>query len=246
MGPVAGLRWVLPLALLLAVVPPCAGKVFMRWRGARFADRICERVDGRRAYSAAVRVNGAPGQVDVIHCPRGLDETLARLRAEKQANPRSVMFGTGDMAFGVFYGDGRAVRWLAIGAPRGATKALLFVLDQSEEDFARSVRPPAGERLPGLPLFAGAEAEFLIRNEDTSTSLLVARTGAAGEDVQRFYASSLSSDGWMEPLPPREGSPSPLARVYQKGNAICCVGVSGPDRDGTSRITLLHKVLSVR
>ena len=144
------------------------------------------------------------------------------------------------MAFG-FLKDGDTVLRMVILQLTAESTTLVVKIEQSVDDYEKSLQPPDKHLLQNLPEFPGSTPLFYARNRDTDLQLATASTPSIAQDVHAFYSDTLTADDWQEPL-----QESSSLQFFIKGSGVSMVLVSERTRSSKSTITLLHKTHGVK
>ncbi|MEK7270756.1 MAG: hypothetical protein AAB215_07450 [Planctomycetota bacterium] len=227
------------LAAIMTGAVVCQGRVFFTWGAAAQSLRTLEALGGTLAYQASVTVNAGKGKLAVFAFRRPIGEVVADV-TRAFAIP-GFAYGGGSLGYGLVSTNGRALRFVAIRVEAQA-QTIVFLVDQSDEERRRSAAPPV-EALPAaLPAYPGSEPVFYASDENAGMSLAISRARSEPAQVRRAMDSAMESGDWR-PAHPATGAamPGPGMRVYLKQQEICCVLVDASEKDGESRITVLHK-----
>ncbi len=226
--------------LLLAVVTVTQARVFWRWGSAADSDRALEAAGGKLAYRAEVNVNGGQGSLSVF----AFDSLINDVKRELGRAFGTTFTGTGaTMAMATVQKSGHVVRLIAIQLG-DRFQTLVMKFDQTAAEHKKTGDRPREHLMSELPAYPGSQPAFYAANEDTKTGLAVSEAAAGSpDDVQRYYASHLESEGWQRQAPADAPPGQALSsmRIYQRGPRICCVHAIQSPETGRTRITLLHK-----
>jgi len=195
---------------------------------------------GKLVYDAAMTVNGGEGQVTVFGFDKAIGETVAELATT--FGIKDFKFGGGTMAMLTVESDERVIKLIATDLS-GDNRTLVFKLEQSASDAKASGAKPVEHLMKAVPSYPGSAPLFYAKNNETGMSVEMSSAPAGETSVREFYDSSLTGAGWESALP---GLGSGLT-VFRKGTEICYVLVTtDDDAPGGSRITVLHKSLSMK
>jgi len=233
------------LLVLLLLFPALNGnaRVFWRWRSAETGTRALQSAGGTIAYETDIALNGGRGRMTVFRFAETLEEVAATLR--KVFNTPNITSGANStMSVGVIRAAGHVLR-LVLVAPLSGQGTVVFQFDQSQAEAGRSRNPPH-DPVPDVPAYPDAETRFHVREDNTKTDFAVFLSNAQPADIVDFYATRLSADGWMQPLPLTAGRPGrPGMLLFEKQNALCCVYVAREKSTGQTKIAVMHKEIGL-
>ncbi len=215
-----------------------SARVSWSWGAASQSNKALTSAGGTAVYSAEIDLNGADASLAVFSFDLTADKLVGTLKT--MFGGSSFAFKGGTMAFGIIEEGDTVIRLLVLQLT-AETQALVVKIEQSADDYAASIKPPDRHMIMEVPEFPGSIPEFYARNRDTNLQLASSSTRSIPAEVNRFYSDRLKAAGWESPL---EDTSS--LRVFMKGQAVCLVFASAPDKTGTGTITLLHKTHGVK
>ncbi len=223
--------------LLAPVAAPA--RVFERW-GVRSNDPVrVLMVGGHPAYTTAMKLNGGAGELEVYQVEGSPPQVLERLTAGYRALGAQVFCVSGaKLGWGVVLDGGRVIRLLAANMGLHNT-CMLFRMEQTEAEFARSQQTPAHPLPPDVPVFPGARWTQAIENEAASSTTATATVGADPAAVLRYYAEALPRAGWTSGLGPRDQT----SCLYVRGSELLAVNANSTGVRGQTVVIFLHKRL---
>jgi hypothetical protein len=227
------------LLLLAGLVTVTHARVYWRWGAAADSDRTLEAAGGKMAYQAEVNVNGGRGRVTVF----AFDSLVGDVKRELGQAFGTTFAGSGaTMAMATVKKSGHVIRLIAVQLG-DRFQTLVMKFDQTAAEHKKTGDRPKEHLMSEVPAYPGSEPAFYAANDDTKTGLAVSDAAGSPDDVQRYYASHLKSEGWQRQVstdaPPGQAFSS--MRIYQQGPRICCVHAIQSPQTGHTRITLLHK-----
>lgn len=235
-----GLLWLCLSALFQA---PAEARVFLRWGAGRHAARTLEALGGKSAYESAITLNGGKGDLRVYTFTRSPRDVAQAL--EKAFGVSGLSSGEDSMALATVRSRGMVLRLIVVQLP-GRDITLVFAVEQSEEEFARSSSPPDDASIGTIPAYPGSRALFRAEDLGSQTALVVSEARAPAADVRAFYRSRLKAEGWEPALPPPNGpGAEPPLGVYLRSGQICCVLAEEKGFRGETRATILYKTEAI-
>ncbi|MFN2351858.1 MAG: hypothetical protein ABR497_07920 [Kiritimatiellia bacterium] len=239
-GELSALSWLRKLRLMILVA--CllaagsgAGRVFWR-RQVRGRDLARILPGWHAVYRGAVRINGRPGALQVLHNDETLSRSLTVLRSAWETAGAEVAFTPGaTMALGVAREKDRVTRLLLLNLPETAG-TVVFSLEQTEADFRRTSGPPPSG-LTSLPAYPGSRPQLVVENDDTRAGLEISRVVAPPESVRDFFDQALTESGYRRLMPVAAAADF---MIYHRGSRVYCLLLQSP-APGVTMITLLHK-----
>jgi len=233
--------WLVAGVLLLFVLAS-QGRVFWRWGGGlQSRELFTERLGWPSAYRTEVALNGGRADLEVFGCTERFDRVVARIGAAYRAQGGSMSLSAGEtLACGMGRLGGRVVRVLVIGLELGR-RCVVFVIEQSPAQFRQSLRRPQSHLLRELPAYPGSAPDYYVRDMRTRMACAVSTCASRPPNVAGYYRTALATAGWRPAIALDAGARTPNMMMYEKGRELCCVAVSGADRDGGSVVTLVHK-----
>ncbi len=224
------------------VAGPAASRVF--WRRTASGPAVLDSLPGwRTVYRADVRINGRPGALHIAACDEAAPAAAERLRGAWRGGAPAFQQGAG-ISTGTARAAGRVSRFLLLEMPNTAT-TLVFVLEQSEEDYRASLAPPGAAGLAGWPVYPGSLPRLRVENGATGAGLAVMTAGASAAAAADFYREALAARGFQPLLPEPSGGRDRSLLIYGKGRALCCVLASEGGGPAQSTITLLCRNLEM-
>jgi hypothetical protein len=235
--PILGKRLLLALALLAPLAAPAL--VFERW-GARANDPVRAIMAGEHpAYTTAMKLNGGAGSLEVYQVEGSPPQVLERLTAGYRALGAQVFCVSGPkLGWGVVLDGGRVIRLLAAHMDQRNT-CMLFRMEQTEAEFARSQQAPARPLPPDVPLFPGLRWTQAIENDAAHSTTATATVGADPNSVLRYYAEAMRNAGWKPGLGPRDQA----SDIYVRGAEILAINANSTGVRGQTVVIFLHKRL---
>ena len=226
------------LAIFCLVTTNTPARVSLSWGAGSQSSKALLTAGGTSVYRSEIDLNGTDARLSVFSFEHAADALVAKL-SRLFANA-SFSFKGGTMAFGLLTEGHLAVRFLVIQLTN-ESQTLVVKIEQSADDYEKSLKPPEKHLLSQIPEFPGSKPQFYARNKDSDMQLASSSTASTAADVNTFYESLLPAAGWEKPL-----TNTSSLQLYMKGSAVCMVLCSQPDRTGTSTITLLHKTHGVK
>ena len=215
------------------------GRVFFRWGAAAQSLHTLEALGGTLAYQAAVNINGGKGQLTVFAFQKSIADVVRELTSAFAIT--GYHYSGGTMGYGSVSANGqtRTLIALQLGEP---PRTIVFHTEQSDEDSRRSALPPSGPMLNDIVRFLDSTPVFFASDENAGMSVAISRTQTGEAEVRQALDMDLSGNGWQSAFPSAGGIlAAPRLRVYLKQQQICCVLVDASEKQGESRITILHK-----
>ena len=232
------------LLIILTTTAISPAKVFISWPGRSDIEGTLSRLGGSRAYRAPVTINGGRADLSVFGFDNDPNTTVSAIRRIlnlKQTSSATAAFGPSTEVYTV--ADGKIVsRLVLIRMPR-KNRLLAIVIRQSEADYKKSLQPPAGTEIEGIPQFPGSTPHFFMENRETGLQLAISKTSAPADAVAGFYGSALSAAGWQPYLAEKGRGSIPRLAVYQRADHICFVVASASPGNRDITISVLHKTL---
>ena len=227
--------------LILAVLAPLAAPalVFERW-GARGNDPVRALMVGEHpAYTTAMKLNGGAAELEVYQVEGTVPQALERLISGYRALGAQVFGVSGaKLGWGIVLDGGHVIRLLA--ANMGAhNTCMIFRMEQTAQEFARSQGVPPAPLPPDIPVFPGARWTQTIENEAAHSMTATATVGADPISVLRYYAEALPHAGWTPGLGPRDQASS----MFVRGSEILVVNANSTGVRGQTVVIFLHKRL---
>ena len=231
------LPWLLATLLLAPVA--ASARVFERW-GARSDDPARALMVGEHpAYTTTMKINGGACALEVYQVEGTPPQVLERLTAGYRALGAQVFCVSGaQLGWGMVLDGGRVVRLLVSNVGRHNT-SMLFRMEQTEQEFARSQQVPAHPLPSEVPLYPGLRWTQAIENEATDSTTATATVGAVPAAVLRYYAETLPAAGWKPGLGQRDQATS----LFVRGSELLAVDANSTGVRGQTVVIFLHKRL---
>jgi hypothetical protein len=225
------------LALLAPLAAPAL--VFERW-GARGNDPVRALMVGEHpAYTTAMKLNGGAGELEIYQIEGSPPQALERLAAGYRALGAQVFCVSGlKLGWGLVLDGGRVIRLLVTNMGQHNT-SMLFRMEQTEQEFARSQRTPVQPLPPDVPVFPGTRWTQAIENDAANSTTATATVGADPISVLRYFAETLPRAGWTPGLGPRDQATS----LYVRGSELLVVNANSTGVRGQTVVIFLHKRL---
>ena len=227
--------------LILAVLAPLAAPalVFERW-GARGNDPVRAIMVGEHpAYTAAMKLNGGAAELEVYQVEGTVPQALERLISGYRALGAQVFGVSGaKLGWGVVLDGGHVIRLLAANVGAHNT-CMIFRMEQSEREFARSQGVPSAPLPPDIPVFPGTRWTQTIENEASHSMTATATVGAEPVSVLRYYFETLPRAGWRPALGPRDQA----SGMFVRGSEILAVNANSTGVRGQTVVIFFHKRL---
>lgn len=220
------------LALLMTGIF-CDARVFHRWGSASNSDHALESAGGKSIYATTLSLNGGKGSLTVFSFDISIRQAISKISS--LFKDVSMKFEGGTMAFGLAHTGKIYLRFLVLQLDAGSN-ALVFKMEQSEEEYEKSKKPPEKHLLEQAPEYPGSKPVFFARNDDTGLGIGVAETPADAGEIRRFYGARLAAAGWEKAI---RGITD--TDIYLKEQSVCYVMVTPASSNNVNRITLLHK-----
>ena len=184
-----------------------------------------------RVYEADVRINGGAGRMEVLGVDHSSRDTRTVLeQAYRRAGLQVFLLGPDALAWGAAFDTDRVIRLLVIAT--GAERAcLVFRLEQSRDDFLRSVARPTEHRLRAVPPLAGSFPRLFAADDRAGTEVEISETNQSPGQAATELHLRMLADGWaaLTPHDARAGVPPGL--LYARGDRLAlvqaAVGTSG-------------------
>lgn len=215
------------------------GRVFFRWGAAAQSLHALEALGGTLVYEAPVSINGGKGQLTVFSFEKRIDDVAGELT--RAFGMTGYHYAGGTMGYGSVSANGQTRTLVAIqlGEP---LRTIVFHTEQSDEESRRSASPPTGPLLTDIPEFPGSTPVFSARDENAGMGMAISRTQTGEAEVRQALDMALAGEGWKSAFPTAGGTaPNSSLKVYLKQQQVCCVLVDASERQGETRITILHK-----
>lgn len=228
------------LATLLLAPDTAPARVFESW-GARSSDPVRALMVGEHpAYTTAMKLNGGAGTLEAYQVEGTPPQVLERLTAGYRALGAQVFCVSGaQLGWGVVLYEGRVIRLLVTNMGQHST-CMLFRIEQTEAEFARSQGTPPAPLPPGVPLYPGTRWTQSIENESANSTTATATVGADPTAVLRYYAEALPAAGWQPGLGPRDQATG----LYVRGSELLVVNANSTGVRGQTMVIFLHKRLN--
>jgi hypothetical protein len=227
--------------LVLALLAPLAAPalVFERW-GARSNDPVRALMVGEHpAYTTAMKLNGGAGSLEIYQVEGTPPQALERLTAGYRALGAQVFCVSGpQLGWGLVLDGGRVIRLLVTNMGEHHT-SMLFRMEQTEQEFARSQQAPVQPLPPDVPLYPGTRWTQSIDDEAANSTTATATVGADPVAVLRYYAETLPNAGWKPGLGPRDQA----SGIYVRGSELLVVNANSTGVRGQTVVIFLHKRL---
>ena len=224
-----------------ALLAPCAApaRVFERW-GARANDPIRAIMVGEHpAYTSAMKLNGGAGELEIYQVEGTPPQVLERLTAGYRALGAQVFCVSGPrLGWGLVLYGGKVIRLLAANMGQHNT-CMLFRMEQTEQEFARSQQVPLRPLPADVPVFPGTRWTQAIENDAANSTTATATVGADPISVLRYYAEAMPHAGWMPGLGPHDQATS----IYVRGPELLVVNANSTGVRGQTMVIFLHKRL---
>ena len=230
----------LSLLLLAALAPLVApAVVFERW-GLRGHDPIRALMVGEHpAYTTAMKLNGGAGEMEIYQVEGTPPQALERLTTGYRALGAQVFCVSGPkLGWGIVLDGGRVFRLLAANTGKHNT-CMIFRMEQTEAEFARSQRQPALPLPADIPLYPGLRWTQTIENEAAHSTTATATVGVEPNTVLRYYAETLARAGWTPGLGPRDQASS----IFTRGAELLAINAKSTGVRGQTMIIFIHKRL---
>jgi len=186
-----------------------------------------------------MKLNGGAGALEVYQVEGTPPQVLERLTAGYRALGAQVFCVSGaKLGWGVVLYEGRVIRLLVSNMGQHNT-CMLFRIEQTEAEFARSQGVPTAPLPPTVPLYPGTRWTQSIENEDAHSMTATATVGAEPNAVLRYYAETLPSAGWAPGLGPRDQASS----LYVRGAELLAITANSTGVRGQTVVIFLHKRL---
>jgi hypothetical protein len=225
----------LALCLITGTTP---ARVSFSWGTASQSNKALTSLGGTSVYKSSLNLNGADAALSVFSFNSFADDLV---REFTTIYPTALFsFNGGSMAFGLVQDDKTVLRLILLQLS-SESQTLVVKIEQSEDAYKKSVKPPQTHMIREMPEFPGSTPTFYARNKDTDIQLASSSTRASKQEVEAFYESRLAAKGWRKPL-----QQTSSLNLFIKGSTVCMLMASEPDRTGTSNITLLHKTHGVK
>lgn len=228
-------------ALLAAVTltaiaaAPAEARVFRRV-GRLAAAETFRTVGGRLAYEADVTINGGNGRLTVAGFSAGMPDVIRQLR--HTFNTPDLPMGSSGVIQATMRYDGDVTRLMVFHLGT-ASKTIAIAIEQSEDEYDTSKRPPERHLQKDMPALPASTPRFFIRDHEALMSLAVADTQASKRTAVAYFETALTRDGWQAAVPE---SPGTQMRVFLRGHEVCCVYVApGSSLASQNTIAVLHK-----
>lgn len=235
------------LCMLLSPALPCHARVYKASTAAEHAVEILQSAGGTLAYETSITLNQGRGRVSVVAFENDIQKVVFRLSGLFQG--ATVRYGGGSMALLTLTTENRVLRMVVL-QPPGQSATIVFSVNQSAAEHAKSKTPPEGIPVDGVPLFPGASLTFLASQDNSRATVAVATAAAGSGDVRRFYRSHMAREGWIR-VGTATSSASEVAvegflqrvsmAVFLKPRRVCCVFARSGSSAGSTSITVLHK-----
>lgn len=200
---------------------------------------MADRLGWRVLYSADLLVNGGRGRLNVLEANDLTPRVAARLQSWFKHSKAGVNFSGGaGMMTGVAKGRGCLQRFLLLSLEKSGT-TLVFVLEQDEGEYKKSLSAPEISMVGDLPEYPGGLPELLVENRETRTILRVSRVESTVDAVGGFYRQALEDRGYRSLLPAVTGG----FLAYGRGGAIYCVLARDAAPASGCAVALLYKQL---
>lgn len=227
------------LMVIMVTALVSQGRVFFRWGSAAQSLHTLEALGGTLAYEAPVTINGGKGQLTVFAFEKPIADVVGELARAFAVT--GYHYAGGTMGYGSVSANGQTRTLVAIqmGDP---LRTIVFHTEQSDADRRRSASPPTGPLLTDIPEFPGSTPVFSASDENAGMSMAISRTQTGEAEVRQTLDMALAGEGWRSAFPSAGATaPAPRLRVYLKQQQVCCVLVDASERQGETRITILHK-----
>ena len=213
--------------------------VFERW-GTRGNDPVRALMVGEHpAYTTAMKLNGGAGQLETYQVEGTPPQVLERLTAGYRALGVQIFCVSGPkLGWGLVLDDGRVVRLLVADMGQHNT-CMLFRMEQTEQEFARSQQTPVQPLPADVPVFPGTRWTQSIENDAARSTTATATVGADPGAVLRYYAEALPQAGWTPGLGPRDQA----SGIYMRGTEMLVVNANSTGVRGQTVVIFLHKRL---
>lgn len=210
---------------------PAAARVFWTRPGAAHGPTTAGQPGWHRIHRAELEINGGRGELEALGVTLPLAAALEQLRAAYEAMGGEVFVAPGAaFGWGVARVGDRVIRFIAV-APEGPRECVVFRLEQTADDFARSQRAsgkPAGEA-------PGGRERRVVRDLDHRWEARTIETAAPAAEALAAVGRALEAEGWQPALP---GAPS--AGFYVRDGDVCVVRASdGATPGAPSRVLVL-------
>ncbi|MCK5850649.1 MAG: hypothetical protein KAH23_07005, partial [Kiritimatiellae bacterium] len=229
------------LMLLLCGTAVSYARVFMRKSSASNSNLSMKALHGKSIYEAPVTINGGQGNLTIFSFDRNMKIVLTDMK--KTFDIQNMDATEGTLATATVKEGNTALRFVAIRPSRGEQN-LVFKLEQSSADAALTKNAPRQHLLKRIPHYPDSTPVFYMKDDNTYASISVSTTDSPPEVVSEYFASRLTSSGWLQPLNLESEQSIPInshgMQVYIKNKQICCIAASTTP-SGTTTITLLHK-----
>jgi len=233
---------ILLMTLITAAVSPA--KVFVSLPGRSDIDSTLSRLGGSPAYRAPVTINGGNADLSVFGFTDDQNTTASAIkRILDIKTTTSTASATGPTTEAYTVADGKSVTRLVLIRMPQKNRLLAIVIKQSKDDYKKSLQPPAGTEIEGIPQFPGSKPHFFMQNRETGLQLAISKTSAPADTVAGFYSSALTANGWKPYLAEKGHGSIPRLALYQRANHICFVLASDSPGNRDVTISILHKTL---
>lgn len=237
--------WFAALALLLLLTPllTAHARVAFRWGFNRSTADTLAKLGGSLAYDADIDINGGNGHVYAYGFPGDLSTYLPALyrhfKSESLAPNKNV---NATMRMATIERDTSTLRLVLLDLTTEG-RALVFAIEQSQNERAASDEMPDRATLKGIGPLPVAEPVFYVRDRRAGMSLVVQKTKLSPLSVHQTFAAQLRASDWLPALPELKHRPANETRfaVYMNGDNTCVSLATLDQSTGTTRITVLHK-----
>jgi|GEM_PF-2447138 len=227
------------LLMLLLIAPPfsSSGRVFMKFSA--HGRQVFDTTAGwQKIYRCSVLINSSRAELSVYGCDEPPDTALARL---KHAFPQEIVQeqNTGWMTINT--GD-KILRLLAPAMPE-AEKCVIFALEQTPDEYSKSLKPLRQSAIFGPHSFPGGELSCTLKNEADGTILETMYFNSSPEKVAGQITSKLSGSGWRQILPPKnhDNGEGHSFLIFKNSSALCTVMIAPALRENRTCVTFTQK-----
>ena len=240
---------ILCFVLLAATHTPA--RVFRKWRSASNSSRTLRSLGGTRAYESKMNVNNGKGILTVFGFEQDIRRVIGDLNRAFQTDAVAYMGGT--MAFLTVRTESQVIRMVVIYLVKHR-KTVIFKLEQTEEEFRSSKKPPDRHLLTAVSEYPQSTPTFYLKDEETGMAMAVSKSRSSPGTIQAFFKVQFAQLDWKglyplqakDPTRTSEHTPPTRLAIYQKGPDLCYVYAAHTKTPGETRITLLHKRLSMK
>jgi len=232
------------VALLLLLALPLvssSGKVFLNRFLAHGQAALDTTAAWQKIYECPVIINSSRGMLSVYGCDEPLEEVMAKLNLAFPQDENNAVMQNQNMGWVTCKTCDQLLRLQILAMPETG-KSVIFAIEQTQAEFAKSAEIPKQSSIFSPRSFPRAKLTSLFKNEESGTTLETMLFNALPDETAGNIAEELSRCGWQM-IFPLENPTAAGTRffVFKSSAALCAVTTAPALRENKTCVTFLHK-----